>query len=209
MFDVIQSTFSAFAQIRKGPWQNLGHVLLVGEGNLSFAKSLLKIDETQTTHMLTTTFENSKDLSDEVLQNAQILKCNGAQVLHNVDATKLQETLKPQKFDTIIFQFPNVGSRDPKHGHNPNHVMIRKFLRSALDYLAPAGRVLISTVDSPHYEGVFKVDEAAQFSGYEPPISYPFDPTMFSGYSHVNTKDKDSALDEHNKFTTWVFTEKE
>lgn len=209
MFDVIQSTVSAFVQIRKGPWQNLGHVLLVGEGNLSFAKSLLKIDGNQITHMFATTFENSRDLSDEALQNAQLLKCNGAQVLHNVDATKLQQTFKPQKFDTVVFQFPNVGSRDPKYGHNPNHVMIRKFLRSAVDYLEANGQVMISTVDSPHYEGVFKFDEAAKFAGYETPISYPFDPTMFSGYSHINTNDENSALGDHNKFVTWVFKAKE
>ena len=149
------------------------------------------------------------DLSDEAQQNTHILKCKGVSVLHNVDATKLEQTLKPQKFDTIIFQFPNVGSRDPKHGHNPNHVMIRKFLRSAREYLEPNGQIMISAVDNPHYEGLFKFDDAAKFASYETPESCPFDPSMFSGYSHVNTNDEDSALEKHNKFATWVFKAKE
>lgn len=51
------------------------------------------------------------------------------------------------------------GSRESKHGHNPNHVMIRKFLRSAAEYLEPNGQVMISAVGSPHYEGIFKFDE--------------------------------------------------
>lgn len=159
--------------------------------------------------MLATTFENTRDLSDEARQNSHILKCNRASVLHNVDATKLEQILKPQKFDTIIFQFPNVGSRNPKHGHNPNHVMIRKFLRSAVEYLEPNGQVMISAVDNPHYEGLFKFEEAAKFAGYETPINYPFDLSMFSGYSHVNTKDEDSALDDHHKLVTRVFKVKE
>ncbi len=129
--------------------------------------------------------------------------------MHGVDATKLDKSFKPHEFDTIIFQFPNVGSRDAKHGHNPNHVMIRKFLRSAAAYLKPSGKIMVSVVDSPHYEGAFQFEEAAEFAGYETPETYPFDPSMFSGYSHTNTNDDESALDEHNKFLTWVFRLKE
>jgi len=52
---------------------------------------------------------------------------------------------------------------------------------------------------------LFKFDDAAKFSNYETPASYPFDPSMFSGYSNVNKNDEDSALEKHNKFATWVF----
>jgi len=125
--------------------------------------------------------------------------------MHDVDATHLEQSLIPHKFDTIIFQFPNVGSREAIYGRNPNFIMIRKFLRSAAPYLAPAGKILISVVDNPHYHGAFQFDEAAAFSGYEQPEAYPFDPSLFSGYSHTNTNDDDSALDDHSRFTTWVF----
>ena len=177
----------------------------MGEGNLSFAKSLLRQPAAQITHMTATTFEKEKNLSDESIQNAHALKCAGAFVLHGIDATHLEKSFKPHEFDAIIFQFSNVGSRDSKHGHNPNHVMIRKFLRSAAPYLKPSGKILISAVDSPHYDDAFQFDEAAEFADYETPETYPFDPSMFSGYSHTNTIDDDSAIEDHNKFSTWVF----
>ncbi len=205
MFDVIGQTVKAFSQIRLGPWQALGDVLLVGEGNLSFAKTLLKMPAAHITHMIATTFESEKNLPDGATKNVQIIKCNGAQIMHNVDATHLEKHFRSKKFDTIIFQFPNVGSRDSKYGHNPNHVMIRKFLRSAANYLSPSGRVMISAVDSPHYEGAFQFDEAAKFADFETPETYPFDPSIFCGYSHINTNDDDSALDDHKRFATWVF----
>lgn len=109
--------------------------------------------------------------------------------MHGVDATHLEKSLRPQEFDTIVFQFPNVGSREAKYGHNPNHVLIRHFLRSAVHYLAPSGKILVSAVDSPHYQGTFQFDEAAAFAGYAAPEAYPFDPARFSGYSHTNTND--------------------
>lgn len=49
------------------------------------------------------------------------------------------------------------------------------------------------------------VDEAAKISGFETPKTYSFDPSLFSGYSHTNTNDDDSALDSHRCFATWVF----
>lgn len=205
MFDVIRATVSAFSQMRRGPWQELGDILLVGEGNLSFAKSLLCQPTARITHMIATTYETEKNLSDETRQSVADLRRHGATVMHGVDATHLEKSLRPQEFDTVVFQFPNVGSREAKYGHNPNHVLIRNFLRSAAAYLAPSGKILISAVDSPHYQGAFQFDEAAAFAGYQMPEFYPFDPAMFPGYSHTNTNDDESALDGHSRFATWVF----
>lgn len=191
--------------MRFGPWQELGDALLVGEGNLSFAKSLLHQSVTRISHMTATTYEKEKDLSDETRKNTAYLRRCGALVMHDVDATHLERSLRPQEFDAIVFQFPNVGSRESKYGHNPNHVLIRNFLRSAVHYLAPSGKILVSAVNSPHYHGAFQFEEAAAFAGYQAPEVYSFDPAMFPGYSHVNTNDDESALDDHNRFATWVF----
>ncbi len=126
-------------------------------------------------------------------------------VRHHIEATKLEHYFKPQSFDTIIFQFPNVGSRDAKYAHNPNHVLIRNFLRSAKPFLKKHAQIFITAVDSPHYHGAFQFDEAAKFARCKVPQSYSFDPSLFSGYSHTNTNDEDSALDKHHKFATWIF----
>ncbi len=209
MFDVIRSTVGAFTCIRLGPWQALGETLLVGEGNFSFAKSLLLLPAARITHMTATSFEKENDFNEETASNVRDLKRLGTLVLHNVDATRLEKNLRPFRYDAIIFQFPNTGSREAKHGHNPNHILIRNFLRSAAGFLKPSGRVMISAVDTPHYQGAFQFEESAEFSGYEAPEIFPFDPGMFPGYSHTNTNNEKSAIEDHNDFATWVFEPKQ
>ncbi|PZQ46661.1 MAG: hypothetical protein DI551_04740, partial [Micavibrio aeruginosavorus] len=85
------------------PWKNLGNVLLVGEGNLSFAKSLLADRSSEITGMVATTYETERSLADEGKINANLLRRNGAVVIHNIDATHLEKEFGSQKFDTIIF----------------------------------------------------------------------------------------------------------
>ena len=73
----------------------------------------------------------------------ELLRLNklGATVLHGVDARRLEERFPVTRFKLVVFQFPNVASRSPLHGRNPNHVLIRRFLRSARHMLASNGWV--------------------------------------------------------------------
>tara|TARA_B100000073_G_scaffold337888_1_gene334371 strand:- start:16966 stop:17655 length:690 start_codon:yes stop_codon:yes gene_type:complete len=205
MFDTIFSTVRAFEQLRSEPWNKLGNTLLVGEGNLSFARSLINMPSAGLTRVMATVFEPASKLSEEAIENAQWIKRCGGYILYDIDATKLDSDFPQQKFDTIIFQFPNVGSRKSKYGHTSNHVMARKFLRAAKICLEMHGKVLLTLVDNPHYRGIFKPDEAATFSGYKTPHSYPFDASKFRGYAHTNTNNDDSAAQNYNRFVTWVF----
>lgn len=90
-------------------------------------------------------------------------------------------------------------------GHNPNFILVRDFLKSAALQLRIGGKVLITAVDSPHYQGAFQFDEAAKIAGFSPPESYSFDPDAFPEYEHTMTHQSGSALDEHQRFRTWVF----
>lgn len=173
---------------------------------MSFARSILSDQTNYLDKSTVTTYEKRGSLSQEALSNAQYIKGLGFQVFHGVDATKLDQYFRPrEKFDTIIFQFPNIGCREPKYGHNPNHILIRNFLRSAGGYLKSDGKILITAVDTPYYHGVFQFDEAADFAELKKPQIYPFDPRLFIGYSHTNTNDDESALDDHRRFVTWLF----
>jgi hypothetical protein len=138
--------------------------------------------------------------------NAQKLLKIGCQVKTSVDATQLSDTIGNRRFRTIIFQFPNVASRDPRYGQNPNHVLVTRFLKSAQDHLKSGGLVVISTVDSPFYEGAFKMDEAARKSGFAAPAIYTFAPNDYPGYTHQNTANEESAADGHTAFATFVFS---
>ena len=179
--------------------------MFVGEGNLSFALSIAKIPEINASSLVVTTYEKTSDLSEKVQQNSEILKQFGASVINKIDATKLDRYFLYQKFDTIIFQFLNVGSREPEYSRNPNYILIRDFLKSAASCLAFNGKILITAVDSPHYQGAFQFEEAAEKDRYNIRGSYPFDPESFPGYSHTNTNDDDSALEKHDEFKTWIF----
>ena len=181
-----------------------GPLLFVGEGNLSFAHDLAQ--RAVCSHsIVASTYEEYGQLSDVGKVNAQNLQGMGVQVLHGVDATQLQHHFTAASFATIIFQFPNAGSREPVDGHNPNFILVRAFLFSAPSILTAEGIVLITTVDNDYYNNVFKFEELAHFTHFLQPIRYNFDPNDYPDYEHTMTHIEGSALDVHHKFATWEF----
>jgi len=199
----VKENFDLVAQISSG------RCLLVGEGNLSFAKSLLNFQRVSPSKIVATTFERFNSLSEETVANAKYLSAKGVVVLNGVNARKLDVAVGSNKFSTIVFQFPHTGRRHPVEGKNPNYILVRDFLNSAKSHLIQNGLVCISAVDSPHYQGAFQFDKAAASAGYHPPSIYPFAPKRFKGYSHTMTHEDGSALGGHRNFKTWVFRPKQ
>lgn len=204
-----------FTLFRYGCSQNLRHnhivyrvlngkTLLVGEGNFSFTASLVFDHNAIPSSITSTIHESSRNISDIARANAKRLSEAGVTVIDSVDATHLDRTFHHQKFDTVIFQFPNAGSREPNRGHNPNYVLVRRFLRSAAEHLRQAGEIIVTIVNSSYYDGRFRMDEAAEYAGIRNFYAIPFSPVDFPSYSHVNTNDDDSALKEHRSFETWI-----
>ena len=182
-----------------------GRTLFVGEGNLSFSLALAKLSPNTAQRFVATTFEPAQRLSPTARQNANHLSTAGTKILYGIDATQLQTHFGATKFHAIIFNFPNVASRAPIYGRNPNHILTRKFLRSAAQQLKRDGIVSMTVVDSPFYDGAFNLPKAARFAGFREPEVYGFQRSRFPGYRHVNTLDDQSALAKHRGFSTWVF----
>ena len=109
----------------------MGSVLFVGEGNLSFALTMSRKPRVPTSSILATVYEAEEDLTDTAYDNARRLLKLGCRVKTGVDATQLAHTIGKRQFRTIIFQFPNVASRDPSYGQNPNHVLVKRFHKNA------------------------------------------------------------------------------
>lgn len=193
------ANFDFVGQIAKGK------TLLVGEGNLSFSLSLARKRSVSAGNLTATTYEKETALSDSAIENAETLRLLGVQVLHNIDATKINSSFEGKQFESIVFQFPHTGSREPIYGRNPNFILVRNFLRSAADLLSPNGLVLITAVDTPHYQGAFQFEDAAKFAGFQSPVSYLFDADDFPGYEHIMTNEDTGALNHHDEFRTWVF----
>ena len=53
----------------------------------------------------------------------------GTLVLHSLDARHVHKVFSDEVFSSIIFQFPNSGSRDPIRGRNPNFALIKDFFK--------------------------------------------------------------------------------
>ena len=194
------ATFDFIGQVAKEK------TLLAGEGNLSFTISLTGMDRIVPSRLTATTFETEKELAEMARANAKELRSMGMTVLHGVDATDLAATFGSQRFDTIVFQFPNAGSRDSVEGHTANFILVRDFLISAAKQLVYSGQVLISAIDSPYYVGSFQFEEAAEVAGFLPPKVYAFDPDQFPDYEHTMTHQSGNALDDNDQFSTWVFS---
>ena len=186
-----------------------GRVLLVGEGNLSFSLALARMVGVATKNMTCTTYQQADEYSEMTCANASVLRRSGAMVMSGVDATNLSNWFGRSKFDLIVFQFPNVASRNPLYGRNPNHILVRRFLKSAAEQISGDGIVAVSAANSPHYAGAFDVDGAAERNEYEMPVAYPFYFSDYPGYSHAKTKDDgSSAVGEGDEFVTYVFHKK-
>ncbi|KAK4050400.1 hypothetical protein OIV83_003470 [Microbotryomycetes sp. JL201] len=133
---------------RKGPTPfALGErILLVGEGNFSFAHSLLlQKPAIVSPHLLYATAYDSlteaQQKYPDVLEHVRALKEAGATVLFGVDATKLEKIKEIKehkgKLDRIVFNFPHVGQgiTDQDRNVRANQTLILNFLKSAAPFL--------------------------------------------------------------------------
>jgi 25S rRNA (uracil2634-N3)-methyltransferase len=103
------------------PFEASDKILLIGEGNFSFAVALLQHPPTSLEHLppasvVATTYDAEEKCYakyPDAEQNVRVLREKGAQVLFNVDATKLERTsaLKGKAFDRIVWNFSHAGEQ--------------------------------------------------------------------------------------------------
>lgn len=182
-----------------------GNTLCVGEGNFSFALSIAKRAKPKQSQFCATSLEPMSLMSHQTKKNIRALEQLGGQIKTGIDATRLSQYFSGKKFDLIVFQFPNIASRIPIYGQSANHWLVTRFLRNAAHHLLAKGEIAITTVDNPHYEGVFKMKEAARKAQYNTPEIFNFNPTDFAQYRHENTLGGVSALERQQSFATFVF----
>ena len=101
------------------PFSSSDRILLVGEGDFSFSRSLLETHGCAS--LVATSFDKQSALQAKYPQstsNVRALEEEGCQVLFGVDATKLGrpgasdgggKEVKKGNFDRLIFNFPHVG----------------------------------------------------------------------------------------------------
>ena len=99
------------------PFRTTDTILLVGEGNFSFAAALFKhpaLEHLPSSNITATAYDTEEDCINkypDAKENIDFLKERGAQVLFGVDATALEKckSLKGKRFDRVVWNFPHAG----------------------------------------------------------------------------------------------------
>jgi 25S rRNA (uracil2634-N3)-methyltransferase len=179
------------------PFQSTDKILLVGEGDFSYAASLA------TSHAcvnLTATTLETKDVLlakyPQASAHLSTLSSHSQTVLFSIDATKLGQPHAPGAsilrkspgFDVVIFNFPHVGgkSTDVNRQVRANQGLVVKFLEGAKRVLAPGGAVLLTIFEGQPYE-LWGVRNLARHVELSVERSMRFEKERFLGYSHART----------------------
>ncbi|EDR15301.1 uncharacterized protein LACBIDRAFT_228395 [Laccaria bicolor S238N-H82] len=125
------------------PFRATDKILLIGEGNFSFARSLIEDPPTELqslppANITATAFDTEEECYAKYTEAEDIvakIKERGVHVLFGVDGTKLEKhsALKGKKWDRIVWNFPHAGKGITDQDRNilSNQMLILGFLRSA------------------------------------------------------------------------------
>ncbi|TFY75842.1 hypothetical protein EWM64_g8174, partial [Hericium alpestre] len=129
------------------PFRPTDKILLIGEGNFSFAHALAVdppevLQHLPRQNLYATAYDSEEECYSKYPESkdcVENLRAKGVHVLFNVDATQLEKcsALKGQKFDRIIWNFPHAGKGITDQDRNilSNQLLLVGFLRSAANFL--------------------------------------------------------------------------
>ncbi|KAH7360950.1 hypothetical protein BKA65DRAFT_195653 [Rhexocercosporidium sp. MPI-PUGE-AT-0058] len=179
------------------PFSPSENILLIGEGDLSFACSL--ITHHGCTHVTATVLESEAELKvkyPHVEENIQLLEDGGAFVRYGVDAAKMKPwTGEGGKkgggtVDRIFFNFPHIGgkSTDVNRQVRYNQELLVSFFKHALPSLSPIhGSSIIVTLFEGEPYTLWNIRDLARHSGLEVALSFRFQASAYPGYKHART----------------------
>ncbi|KAK0753141.1 hypothetical protein B0T18DRAFT_433992 [Schizothecium vesticola] len=186
------------------PFSPSDRILLLGEGDLSFAASLA------THHHCTALTATVLDASPAALlakyphaqPNIDALSTPPHRLLYSLDALKHPPFTVPNParpvfpwtparvgaFDRIVFNFPHVGGRstDVNRQVRANQELLVGFFGSALKSLAPGGKVVVTLFEGEPYT-LWNVRDLARHAGLAVERSFRFQAEAYPGYRHART----------------------
>ncbi|XP_072740823.1 ferredoxin-fold anticodon-binding domain-containing protein 1 isoform X2 [Ciconia boyciana] len=165
-------------------------VLLLGEGNFSFAASLCGAAGT---HVVATCYESEEEVSGRgrAAESIRRLRERGDEVVFSVDCTKLKDYFLPEKreFDCIYFNFPHCGR---KAGVVKNRELLAHFFHSSAEVLTEEGEVHVALcngqggtpADQPRREwhNSWQIVAVAAGAGFILSNVHPFKAETIHGY---------------------------
>ncbi|KAL8673842.1 MAG: hypothetical protein Q9168_001754 [Polycauliona sp. 1 TL-2023] len=186
------------------PFDTNHRILLVGEGDFSFARSLYTTHNCQT--LIATCFDSATRLAEKYPQstgNIQTLE-NAAhedetiniKVLYGVDATKLGKggldsggkEVRKGGFDRIAFNFPHVGglTKDVNRQVRYNQELLVNFFKAAVPLLALNGCIIVTIFEGEPYS-LWNIRDLARHVNLKVGRSFKFQTEAYPGYKHART----------------------
>ncbi|KIK63103.1 hypothetical protein GYMLUDRAFT_41416 [Collybiopsis luxurians FD-317 M1] len=156
-------------------------ILLIGEGNFSFARALARPSSSRTElahlahlpakNITTTAYDSEEEVYAKYAEAKDIvasLREWGVEVLFGVDATKLEWTaaLKGRRWNKIVWNFPHAGNGIDDQDRNilSNQKLILGFLRSTENFLKKGS---IPNYNAKRRRRVSDDDEDEKQNGHE------------------------------------------
>lgn len=177
------------------PFDAEDHILLIGEGDFSFAASIVEhhgaCDLTATSYESQTSLYEKYDPQAE--KHTTYLTDEGQTVLYNIDATKLEKhkslTRAPGGlWDVIIFNFPHVGgkSTDVNRQVRFNQELLVSFFKNAMGIVKQDGRIVVTLFEGEPYT-LWNIRDLGRHVGLEMVRSFAFQWDAYPGYKHART----------------------
>ncbi|NXJ97816.1 FDXA1 protein, partial [Corythaixoides concolor] len=177
-------------------------VLLLGEGNFSFAASLCGAAGI---HVVATCYESEEEVSGRgrAAESIRRLRERGAEVVFSVDCTKLKDYFLPEQreFDCIYFNFPHCGR---KTGVVKNRELLAHFFHSSAEVLTEEGEVHVALcngqggtpADQPRREwhNSWQVVAVAAGAGFILSNVHPFKADTIHGYKCTGYRSQDKSF---------------
>ncbi|KAK3722792.1 hypothetical protein LTR37_002364 [Vermiconidia calcicola] len=175
------------------PFHAEDRILLVGEGDFSFAKSI--VEHHGCCDVTATCFDPKEVLFEKYQPQAekyvQYLEDEGQPVLYGVDGTKLgshKVLSKGGLFDKVMFNFPHVGgkTKDVNRQVRFNQELLVNFFTAAMTLLTTSGTIIVTLFEGEPYT-LWNIRDLARHSGLEVQRSFKFMAEVYPGYSHSRT----------------------
>lgn len=194
------------------PFNREDTLLLVGEGDFSFARSLVEQNLINPEKLIASSYDSKDDLIAKYAsaqENLDLLEQNGVALYHSIDATNMVEAFqikkarKLPKLNHIMFNFPHTGRgmKDMDRNIRDHQILVLGFYKSASELLKECSSELeadMYLLEPPHqsillsvFEGepyvLWGIKALARDVGWKVERSGRFDWEAFPGYHHRRT----------------------